>query len=109
MQVAAHPSIMRVISYVDLGPVIGEVGQNDTEVDEASKNASAEAPNRCRCYLRNVDRAYHRGLSDTKPGNEATSVDGSEAAPVPHEDSNTQNPQQAQLSRGPNTPNPITD
>ena len=83
---------MRVISNVDLSSIIGEVGQNDTKVDETGENTGAKTPNRRGCYFRNINGAYHRGLSDAEPSNKAAGVDSSEATPVPHEDTDTQDP-----------------
>ena len=61
----AHPSVMRSIAYVDLGSVVGEVGQHDTEVNEAGKNASAKTSDGRRRNLCNIDGAYHWGLTNT--------------------------------------------
>lgn len=56
---------MRSIAYVDLGSVVGEVGQHDTEVNEAGKNASAKTSDGRRRNLCNIDGAYHWGLTNT--------------------------------------------
>ena len=107
--VPAHPSVMRSIAYVDLGSVVGEVGEDNTEIDEAGEDTSAETSNRRGSDLSDVDGANDWSLSDAESSNEATSVDGSQAAPVTHEDGDTQDPYQAQLSRSPNTADPIAN
>ena len=105
----SYPSVVRVVTDVDLGSVVGEVGEDNTEIDEAGEDTSAETSDRRGSDLSDVDGADDGSLSNAESSNEATSVDGSQAAPVTHEDSDTQDPYQAQLSRSPNTADPIAN
>ncbi len=83
------------ISDINLGPVVGEVGQDNAEIDETGEDTGAETPDRRGCYLGDVDRAYNGGLPYTKSGDKTTSVDRAETASVSHEDGDAQDPQDA--------------
>lgn len=59
--------------------------------------------------LREIDRRDDDGLTNSKASDESTSVNCAETATVAHEDSNTNNPNEAKLASSPNTTNSITD
>lgn len=56
-----------------------------------------------------VDRRHDRGLTNTKTSDETAGINSSQTAVVAHENSYPNNPEQAQLARGPDTANAVTN
>ena len=59
--------------------------------------------------LSEIDRGNYHSLTNTEASHETTSIDGTEATTVSHEDSDTENPQETKLTRCPDAPDAITD
>jgi hypothetical protein len=92
-----------------LTAVVGEVGEDDAEVDEAGEEASAEATDAGRRDLGNVDGSDDGCLSYAEPGDEPAGVDSPKTAVGPQEDGDADNPQDAELAGGPDAADSIAD
>ena len=68
-----------------------------------------EAVARVTYNLSKIDGGDDYCLTDTETSNKAASIDSTKTARVPHEDSNSDHPDDAQLARGPDTTDAITD
>jgi hypothetical protein len=107
----AYPSVVCRVSQIDLAAVVGEIGKDNAQVYGASEETGAEATDRRRRNLGDVDWSYDRRLSDTETRNEAPSIDGSKVpihAPN-HEYHNPQDPKDTQLAGSPDATNFIAD
>lgn len=91
------------VAEVNLAAVVCEVGEHDTKVDETGEDAGAETTDGGRGNLGEVDGADDGRLAYTETGDEATSVDGAEVSVVGHEDGNTDDPDDAELTGSPDT------
>lgn len=58
-----HPLVMGIFGQVDMAAVVGEVSQDDTDVDSASEAASGETSNRSGSDLGDIDWSVKRGVS----------------------------------------------
>lgn len=100
---------MRYIAEVELSTVVGKVGQHNAEIDETGKYTGAKTTNRRWRDLGNVHRADNGGLTDSQASDETTCVDGAEVTVVAEKDGDTDDPDNAELSCGPDTTNAIAD
>ena len=80
------------VSQIELGSVVGKIGQDNADVDTAGEDASAKTTDGCGCDFGNVDGAYNTGLANTETSNEASSIHGAKASAVAHEDGNADDP-----------------
>lgn len=60
--------------FVNLSTIVGEVGDQDSQVDGASESAGAETTNGRRSNLAEVHRADDDSLADTKTSQESAKV-----------------------------------
>ena len=86
-----------------------KVCKHDTDVDGAGKDASTETTNTARSDLCNIDGSNDGSLTDADTRDESTSVDLSESAAVGHEDDDSDNPDETELTSGPETTNAVSD
>ena len=116
---------MSGITEVEFTAIVGEVCEHNTEINKASKDASTKTTNGCgslRCLafwcwsqqgqthdFSKIYWGYDDGLTNTETGNEATGVDGPNAATVTHENGNSDDPKNTKLTSGPETTNAIAD
>lgn len=115
---------------MDLGAPIREVGEHNStgfnviifssstekmekgenlQVNGAGKHAGTETTNRGGRYLGKVYRTNNACLSNTDTSNEAACIYCSHATIVANEDSDSENPEAAELSGSPNTSNAIAN
>jgi hypothetical protein len=58
--------------------------------------------------FREIDGGHDHRLSDTQTSNESTSIDRTEIAVVTHENGSTDDPEQTELTSGPDTTDTVT-
>ena len=108
---------MAVAVDVQGGSVVGEVGEDDTDVDGAGEEAGAKTSNGCRGDFGDVDWSsnksetlkkpdkqiglsspYNRRLADTEASDEAASIDGAQVSidTSNHEDDDADDPERAE-------------
>jgi len=82
--------------------------QRLTDVDAASENASAKTPDRLWSDLGDVHWGDDSGLSNTDTSDEATSIDLTKTTVVRQKDDDANDPQDAELSSSPETPDSVS-
>ena len=133
-----HPRVVGVCTYVSRSSVVGEEGEDDTQVDGSSEDAGAEASNGRWSNLGDVYRSgestsrerlarivawecatqdrkeanapNNRRLADTYAGDESAGIDGTETAArsTAHEDGDTSRPSRAKDAGSPKTTDAVT-
>jgi hypothetical protein len=81
----------------------------NSQVHSTSEHTSAETTDGSGRNFRKVDGTDNASLSNTKTGNEATSIDGIHVAIVSNKDGDAEDPETAELASSPNTADTITN
>ena len=97
-----HPS-RQIVLQRNLCPPVGEVCDHNPDIHKSSKNAGAEATDLGWGDFGEVHGADNDGLANTDTSDESSNVDGSQATVVAHEDTDTDEPKNAELSCSPDT------
>ena len=105
------PLVVAVLVDVEVGAIVGEVGEDDADVDGTREEAGADTADGGGRDLGDVDGTDDGGLTDAQTGDEATRVDGAEVAvhAADHEDDDADGPEGAEEAGGPDTTDAITD
>lgn len=105
------PLVVAAVADVEAGAVVGEVGEDDTDVDGTGEETGAETTDGGGSDFSEVDGTDDGGHADTKATDEATSVDSTELAvdARDHEDGDTGSPDRGENTGSPNTPDTIAD
>lgn len=104
-----YPSSNAALANVYGAAVVGKISQDDSEVHKTSEDASAETSDGGRCDLSKIYGTNDRGLSNTESRNETSSIDETQASSVAHEHCHTDDPENAELTRSPDTTDAITN
>jgi hypothetical protein len=104
-----QPPDGRGVTQIDLAAVVGEICQDNAEVNEAGEETSAKTADACGGNLSDVDGPYNGRLAYAETCDEPAGVDGAEIAVGRHEDGDADNPQDAQLAGRPDSANFVAD
>lgn len=89
-----EPLVMAVVADVEAGAIVGEVGEDDTDIDGTGEETGAETTDGSGSDLSEVDGTNDGGHADTDTADETTSVDAAELSvdTRDHEDGDTNSP-----------------
>lgn len=106
-----EPLVVAAVADVEGGTVVGEVGEDDSDVNGTGEETGTETTDGSRGDLGEVDRSNNGRHADTKTTDEATSVDTTKISvdTGDHEDGNTNGPNRSQNTGSPDTSDAITD
>ena len=107
--ISTHPSCNSRLAQVYRAAIVREVCKHDAEINESGEDAGAKASNRGWGNLCKIDRPNDNGLADAQTSYETTGVDGTQVAFGTHENGNTENPNDAELTSCPDTADTIAD
>lgn len=105
------PLVVAAVADVEAGAVVGEVGEDNTDVDGTGEKTGAETTDGGGSDLGEVDGTDDGGHADTEATDEATSVDSTELAidTRDHEDGDTESPDRGENTGSPDTSDTIAD
>jgi hypothetical protein len=112
----AHPQFakyatmisMKLAPFISLRATLSSSGAAYPQIDSTGESAGAEATNGCRRDLGEIDRSYDNSLADAHTRNKAPCVYRRHAAAIGHEDGDADEPEDAELARGPDATEVVT-